>query len=166
MTREKVDELLKAYRFEVGRCGHLETEIAQLQKAIACAMKNLTEDMSAVAKPLSGMPRGTDISSPTEKIAIMLASGWVPDHVDEMQRELEVLQREYDDRYFTVLFVGSWLNGLTEREQWIVKRQMIDGETWRDIGINYRANFGEEVSKDKLRRLKWRALKKIYQMAE
>lgn len=30
MTREKVDEMLKAYRFEVGRCGHLKTEIEQL----------------------------------------------------------------------------------------------------------------------------------------
>lgn len=167
MTHEKVDELLKAYRFEVGRCGHLETEIAQLQKAIASSMDSLAEDVSAV-KPqqLSDMPHGTTVGSPTERIAIMLASGWIPDYLKDMQKELAELQQEYDGRYFTVLFVSSWLKGLTERERWIVEHQIIDGEYWKDVVRKYRDTFCEETSKDSLKRLKQRALDKIYQMAE
>lgn len=167
MTHEKVDELLKAYRFEVGRCGHLETEIAQLQKAIASSQENLAEDASAVRpQQISDMPHGTTVGRPTERIAIMLASGWIPDYLKDMQQELAELQKEYDSRYFTVLFVSSWLNGLAERERWIVEHQVIDGEYWKDVVRKYRDTFCEETSKDSLKRLKKKALDKIYQMAE
>lgn len=167
MTHEKVDELLKAYRFEVGRCGHLETEIAQLQKAIASSLENLAEDASALRpQQISDMPHGTTVGSPTERIAIMLASGWIPDYLKDMQKELAELQKEYDSRCFTVLFVSSWLKGLTERERWIVEHQIIDGEYWKDVVRKYRDTFCEETSKDSLKRLKQRALDKIYQMAE
>lgn len=167
MTREKVDEMLKAYRFEVGRCGHLETEIAQLKAAIARLMSSLTEDVSASkSQQISDMPHGSIVGSPTERIAIMLASGWVPDYIKEMQSELVELQEEYDSRHFTVLFVTSWLEGLTDRERWIIEHQVIDGEYWKDIVAKYQDTFSVETSKDSLKRLKQRALDKIYQMAE
>lgn len=167
MTREKIDEMLKNYRFEVGRCGHLETEISQLQSAIQHSMAILAEEISAV-KPqqLSDMPHGTAIGNPTENMAVMLASGWVPDYVKEMQNNLAELKAEYNSRYLSVLFVSSWLKGLSERERWIVERQIIDGEYWKDIIVKYKAAFAEDTSKDSLKRLKRRALDKIYLIAE
>lgn len=112
------------------------------------------------------MPRGTTVGNPTERTAVLLASGWVPDTVKEMQQELKTLQIEFAERNFTVLFVSSWLQGLAGRERWIIEHQVIDGETWRDIGTSFRIAFGEAMSKDSLKRLKWRALQKVYRMAE
>ena len=90
----------------------------------------------------------------------------IPDYLKDMQKELAELQQEYDGRYFTVLFVSSWLKGLTERERWIVEHQIIDGEYWKNISRKYRETFTEDTSKSSLKRLKKRALEKIYAMAE
>lgn len=167
MTREKVDEMLKAYRFEVGRCGHLKTEIEQLERAIAQAMATLDADAAAVRpQQLSDMPHGTMVGSPTERLGIMLASGWIPDDIREMQEELKAYRQEYERRYFTVLFVSAWLGGLNERERWILEHQVIDGEFWKEVIAKFRAAFHEDTSKDSLKRLKQRALDKVYQMAE
>lgn len=167
MRHEKVDGMLKAYRFDVGRCGHLQTEIARLKKAIVHAMETLAQEAASVPSGrISEIPRGTAVGNPTEKTAILLASGWVSDAVREMQKELEALQQEFSERNFTVLFVTSWLQGLTERERWMIEHQVIDGETWRDIGTSFRIAFGEAMSKDSLKRLKWRAMQKVYRMAE
>ena len=167
MRREKVDEMLKAYRFEVGRCGHLEAEISQLEKAIQQATATLDEDVTAV-KPqqLSGMPHGSTVGSPTERLGIMLASGWIPDEIREMQDELKETRQEYERRYFTVMFVTAWLNGLPERERWIVEHQVIDGEYWKEVIAKFNVAFQEDASKDSLKRLKQRAMEKIYRMAE
>ena len=167
MTHEKVDEMLKAYRFEVGRCGHLEIEISQLQKALDRSLKCLTEDAASIkSQQLSDMPKGTTVGSPTERIAIMLASGWLPEDIRKMQGELASLKDEYAQRYFTVLFVSSWLNGLTERERWIIEHQVIGGEYWKEVIGKFRIEFNEDTSKDSLKRLKQRALDKVYRMAE
>lgn len=48
MRHEKVDGMLKAYRFDVGRCGHLQTEIARLKKDIAHAMETLVQEAATV----------------------------------------------------------------------------------------------------------------------
>jgi len=166
MRREKVDEMLKAYRFEVGRCGHLETEINRLRKEIDLCRSSLAEDAASIqSQQLTGMPHGTTVSSPTERIGIMLASGWQPEYLGSMEAELRRLEDEYSERHFTVLFVSSWLQGLSERERWIIEHQVIDGEYWKDIATAYKLAYSEECSKDSLKRLKLRAMSKIYEMA-
>lgn len=166
MTHEKVDELLKAYRFEVGRCGHLETEIGRIEKELAQCKSQLAEDAASIqSQQLSDMPRGTAIGNPTERVGLMLASGWTPDYIKSMEAEIASLKSEYNSRYFTVLFVSSWLKGLSERERWIVEHQIIDNEYWKDVISGYRIEYHEDSSKDSLKRLKMRALGKIYDMA-
>lgn len=167
MRREKVDEMLKAYRFEVGRCGHLKTEIGQLEKAISCATATMDEDIITIqAQQLTGMPHGTTVGNPTERLGIMLASGWIPNDITEMQDELKKARQEYDQRHANVLFVTAWLNGLPERERWIVEHQVVDGEYWKEVAAKYKTAFLEDYSKDSLKRLKQRAMEKIYKMAE
>lgn len=166
MTHEKVDEMLKSYRFEIGRCGHLEVEIRQIEEALARARSDAAADVASLQSPqLTGMPHGSTVSSPTERAGIALASGWLPEYIKQMDSDLAELRKEYSQRYLTVMFVSSWLQGLTERERWIIEHQVIDGEFWKDILARYKSAYSEECSKDSLKRLKSRALEKIYAMA-
>lgn len=167
MTKEKVDETLKAYRMDVGRCGHLQTEISRLEKDIKRASAMMDEDIASIkSQQLTGMPHGSTVGNPTERLGMMLASGWISDEIREMQNELKQMQQEYEHRYFTVMFVTAWLNGLPEHERWIVEHQVIDGDYWKKVIAEFNVSFREYRSKDCLKRLKQRAMDKIYRMAE
>lgn len=167
MTVETIEEMLKTYRFEVGRCGHLENEIAQLNREIAQARADLAGDLAAPgAQVITDMPRGTSVGNPTERYGIMLASGYVSDEVRELEAKLANLTEEYTTRKKTVDYVSSWLNGLPERERWVVEMQYIDGVIWREILVQYPEKFGEYRSKDTLKRIRDRAIDLIIDMAE
>ncbi len=71
-----------------------------------------------------------------------------------------------DEKLPTVIFVEAWLKGLTEKERWIVEVQIIDRMTWNNVIAQHQSKYGTQMSKDTLKRLKNRALAKIYQMAE
>ena len=167
MTRERVDEILKGYRFDVGRCGHLAQEIQMLEQRAA----NMhADEVSALVSPkpqqITDMPRGTAIGNPTEKFGLMLASGYTSDEVKALEADIAARKAEYRERRDRVVFVQSWLSGLTERERWMVETQVIDAVFWKDVGVQYAARFGENVSKDTLKRLRDRAMDKVYVMAE
>ena len=166
MTKEKVDLLLSNHRENVGRCLHLQAEIAELQSSIADAERNLATDLAwAHSYELSDMPHGTAVSQPTEKIGLQLASGWKPDYIVTMQQRLAECEREQQEREINRMFVDGWLKGLPDRERWLIENQVIDKVFWRDILIRYRQRFETDLSKDTLQRVKARALEQIYAMA-
>lgn len=167
MTQEQVTEILKGYKYAVGRCGHLSTELDLLARQIKAAKDGKAADLAAVRpQQITDMPHGTQVGNPTEKFGLMLASGWEPEHIKEMQARYAQLTAELHNCELLVNFVESWLEGLTERERWIVEQQVIEGRFWKDVQTDYRRQFEELCSKDTLKRLRARAMEKIYKMAE
>ena len=167
MTHERVNELLKGYRFDVGRCGHLIAEISFRERQIEVEKNDAVETLAA-PKPqqITDMPHGTGITNPTEKFGLMLAEGYTTQRMDELTREIAELQAELDERTQNVQYVSSWLSGLPERERWMVETQVIDGVFWKDVASRYRKKFEEDVSKDTLKRIRDKAMDTIYRMAE
>lgn len=167
MTHEHVNEMLKAYRFEVGRCGHLTAEMAVKQRQLEAERASMVDLLaSPKAQQITDMPRGTTVGNPTERAGLKLAAGYVTPEYDALQAELAALQSEYDERYDVVMHVTSWLGGLDERGRWVIEAQVIDSLTWREIISRYRQRFGEDASKDTLKRIRDRSMDKIYQMAQ
>lgn len=167
MTIERIEEMLKTYRFEVGRCGHLENEIALTKNQIERAKAGLADDLAGPgAQVITDMPRGTTVGNPTEKLGMMLASGYKSDEIRELEAKLGELIAEYTERKKTVDYVSSWLNGLPERERWMIETQVIDGVIWREILTKYPERFGEYRSKDTLKRIRDKAFDMIVDMAE
>lgn len=167
MTTDRVMAMLKAYRFEVGRCGHLQAEIAELKRRYAQLEKDLIDAMvSPGAQQISDMPRGTTVGNPTERYAMRLAEGLKDADLQAMDIRIAALEAEFEQRNLTVMYVESWLNGLAERERWVVEAQVIDGVFWKDVCSRYRQRFEEDCSKDTLKRYRDRALGKIYEMAK
>lgn len=166
MTRERVDEMLKTYRFEVGRCGHLQAEIKLLNMEIERDKANMAADLVGPgAQEITDMPRGTTVGNPTERYGLMLASGWMPDEIRQKEARVAELSAEFEERSKTVMYVDAWLMGLPERERWMIEKQVIDGAFWKEVGSQYMERFGENVSKDTLKRIRDKALERIYKMA-
>lgn len=167
MTRERVLNMLKTFRFEVGRCGHITAEIAEIERQYKQLEHDLTSAMVAPrAQQITDMPHGTSVGNPTERYAMRLVDGLKDADLDAMRVKLAALESEYNERNLTVMYVQSWLNGLSERERWVIEMQVVDGLFWKEVCFQYRQRYEEDCSKDTLKRCRDRALEKIYEMAK
>ena len=165
MLPARVDEMLKSYRESIGRCGHLEYEIKERQNTIESLRKTIVEDSVLAGQPMSGMPRSGKISDPTGQIGSAAADGCMTEEMKELQKEINALEAELRIKKIVVHFVDAWLDGLNEKERWIIEKQVIDGAYWREVIFSYKTKFGEEYSKDGLKRIKKNAMNKIYRIA-
>jgi len=165
-TKERVDKFLSHYLEDKARAAHLRVEIEQLQADIVEAEKVLSANVDNLgAQVITGMPRGTATSDPTSQTAIRLAMDIVPPEIKEMQTELSECRNEMRERERTVFYVDTWLMALTEREKWLVMKQVISGEFWRTIMDDYAIAYQVRISQDTLSRIKAKAMQKIYAAA-
>ena len=172
MTCAQVDSALREYRQLIGRCGHIDAEIARLELGIRREKAAYERALAAPSvSRLTGMPRGGGTGSPTERAALTLAEGrafWESEaggRALRMQAQIDALRAEREERQLRARFVESWLSGLPERERWVIERHIIEGEIWHDIAPQFNARFMDDVSHDRLKRIQKKALEKIYAMA-
>lgn len=79
MQPEQVREMLDNYRQFQGRCEYLELYIRQMQDDIEALTHDVAEGLALSGnRELDGMPHGTTVSNPTERMGVMLASGYMP----------------------------------------------------------------------------------------
>ena len=167
MELDRILLILRDYKVALGRCNHLKTEMAIVERQIEVERRDMAETLAS-PKPmqLTDMPRGTQIGKPTEKFGTMLADGYKTDELSRLESRLGELQAEYDDRISTVEYVNSWMYGLTDREKTVIKANIIDDLSWKDTIVVYKQRFSDEVSKDTLKRIKDKAMDKIREMAK
>ena len=166
MMPARVDEMLAAYKECVGRCKYLELQIKLYNSDIISLEREAVKNLAyASGNGEQGMPRGSSVGNPTERMGIMLASGYEQPELKEKRNELNEMMDEYREKMLVVHFVGAWLEGLTEKERWMITGKTFEGKTYRELIVDYRSRYGENCSRDKLRELRKAAMKKIYDMA-
>ena len=172
MDREQVDALLRDYRDNIGRCGHLRVEIRRNELRIERARAEFRHDAAGPGvSRMTGMPRGTAPGDPTAALGLMLAGDEVPEdspqgrEIARLRLEIARQTAELDMRQTQVDFVNCWLEGLTERERWVIERHIIDREIWYDVMLAFTRRYADDISKDRLKRLQARALERIYSIA-
>lgn len=166
MLPEKADQMLRDYKVFLGRCKYLSALIREMKADAAAWRENLADELSGVgAQNLDGMPHGTSVGNPTERLGIMLADGYVVDGLRDLEKQIAEYERELKDKSITLHFVEAWLDGLTEKERWIVQMQVIEGAYWREIIMEYHRRYGEEYSREGLKKIRDAAVRKIHQMA-
>lgn len=165
MSPERIDEMLGKYRLCVGKAKHLEIEIKILQKRIEKLQNEAIGDAALSCQHYNDMPHGSGISDATGRVAIQFADGYKPQYISDNENDLKVLIDEKEAADAVVHFVDAWLQCLNEQERYIVERKMIDGESWRIVADEFGKRFGTAYSKEGVKRIRDRALCKIYLMA-
>lgn len=167
MMPEQAREMLKNYKAHLGRCKHLELTISYLKREAERLRDGLAADVAtnSGAQP-DGMPRGTVVGNPTERLGLMLASGYMSDDLREIEAKIGELQSELGQKLITVQFVDAWMQGLPMKQRWMIERQCFDEMTYAQMNPLYRKEFDEPCSRDTLRRLSRDALASIYEMAK
>ena len=166
MLPENVDQMLKDYKSFSGRCKYLTALIEELEADAELWKRNLASDLvGATGSGDDGMPKGNSVSSPTERIGIMLASGFIPDDLRDLEARIVEYRKELNLKSRTIQFVDAWLAGLTDKEAWVIRQQVIEGAFWREIIREYQAKYGDIYSKEGLKKIKRNAMKKVYSLA-
>lgn len=166
MSPENVDKLLNGYKAALGRCGYLQAQLSMLILQRDRVINNAGADLAlAGGVNMDGMPHGSSVGNPTERIGLLLADNYVPEDAKELTEEIRKLSGELDILRYEVNTVKAWLAGLTLKQSWMIERQVFDEMCYREINYEFRERFGEGCSKDTLRRLSREAKARIYEMA-
>ncbi len=167
MRPERAEEMLHEYKGCVGRCGYLKKAISEAEEDIQAWERSVASDLvNSGGVNMDGMPHGTAVGKPTERMALILAAGYVPEDLREAKKRLTEMLQELREKEMVVVFVEAWLNGLTEREKWLIEQLYFEQQTYAYIISTLRSKHGVNTSKDGVRRMKKAALEKIFRMAE
>ena len=165
MTKERVDEFLDAYRSNQARCAYLQEQVIILEESLRKNEMSAIGDQVSMSQAITGMPHGTTVGDPVGNLALDIAMGNVSVFVKQIQEELASVRAELNQKSRIVAYVGSWLNGLNERERFVVEAKVIDHLAWAEVVKDYNARFNGSYSKHTIQRLHDKAMDKIYEIA-
>lgn len=158
--------MLGNYREYAARVAFLEKEIPQLEKLVAELKHSIVDDEVNITQVISDMPHGSGISDPTGRLGAMIAEGFTPQRIVEIEQEISRKKSELDFKQPTVVFVDAWLMGLNARERFLIQRKVIDNDMWRNIIYDFSTTYGEHYSKEGLKRILDNGLTKIFEIAK
>jgi len=167
MLPERAEQMLRDYKNNVGRSGFLKKAIEEAEVDVALWESRLAEDLvGSGGANLDGMPHGTTVGNPTERMALMLATGYEPEDLKDAKKRLEEMRRELRELDMVVFFVETWLEGLSTKEHWLIEQVYFEGSTYNEAARAYADRYGIQVSRDGIRRMKKAAVDKIIKMAK
>ncbi len=166
MKPEKAEDMLRRYKECVGRCGYLRKAIEETRTDIEMWKHNMAAELAGCSGGgMDGMPHGSGVGKPTERMAMMLAAGYEPEDLKDAEKRLGEMINELREKEIVVVFVDAWISGLTEREKWLIQQLYFEQQTYAYVISALRTSHGISTSKDGVRRMKKAALEKIFAMA-
>lgn len=166
MRREQVIRMLENYRRCAARrdCLKLEIPLArrQLEAEREDALRGEALPGHSLETPRAGAP-----GDPTGRVALRFASGYQPMYIREMEGDLARMQDELRECETVCRCVEAWRGALSEREQLIIDRHVIDGETYAEVMevFSHRFPAAAITSPEGLKKLNLRAVAKICAVA-
>ena len=165
MQPEEVKRYIDEYRENAARCAYLEREIKDLEILLERMKNNQIADSISITQKWSAAPHGSGVGDPTGQVALRHADGFTPDYIIDLENEIAQKREEYRLKSSGVIYVDSWLKCLSERERYVIESQCIRGAFWRDIVTGFKEKFGDIYSPQGLKKIRTRAMNKIYKIA-
>lgn len=103
--------------------------------------------------------------NPVESLVLRYMSGYEPKYIKDLQQDVDKVRDELYEAEMVIRFVDGWLICLTDRERFVILHHVISSETWTEVLDLYEKQYGQ-FGKEGLRKIKKRALNKIYEAAE
>lgn len=165
MTPEQVDMMLRDYKRCAARRAHLNIEIEEMQQDMLRELEIAIGDEAIRPRLLSNTPHGTETGNPVEDLVLKYFDGFTPPIIQGMKDELTAMLHESALCSSCVRYVDGWMSALLERERDVINMQVIEGMYWNEILVKLSQRYGNVFSKGGLRKIKDRALSKIYAIA-
>lgn len=165
MDTDSVDKMLASYNQCKARVTHIKNQLTIMERQLEFEKNHAMANEAIHAQSYDNTPHGNLPGNPVESLVLRYISGYQPKYIKDMQRDLEKAKDELYECQMVIQFVDGWLLCLNERERFVIEKHVIANGTWREILDEYEKRFGQ-FGKEGLRKLKKRALNKIYEAAE
>lgn len=166
MRADTVDRMLTDYRRCAARRDFLRVEITRAEEEMKRAEERLVEENVLPGRGLD-VPPGTGVGDPTARMAVRFLSGYRPAYMQEMAGDIRRLKDEMGECDWVCRAVNAWRGALSDRERLVIDRHVIGGESYNEVLEAFAKEYpGTAVtSRDGLRRIKNRAMEKVYEAA-
>ncbi len=164
MDTDSVDKMLASYTKCKARVIHIRNQLAIMQHQLEYAQSRAMQEEALHGQSYDTMPHGNLPGNPVESLVLRYISGYQPKYIREMQQDVDRARDELYEAEMVIRFVDGWLLCLNERERYVIERQVIAGASWREVLDGYEQQFGQ-FGKEGLKKIKKRALEKIYEAA-
>ena len=166
MRADTVDRMLTDYRRCAARRDFLQVEITRAEEEMKRAEERLVEENVLPGRGLD-VPPGTGVGDPTARMAVRFLSGYRPAYMQEMAGDIRRLKDEMGECDWVCRAVNAWRGALSDRERLVIDRHVIGGESYNEVLEAFAKEYpGTAVtSRDGLRRIKNRAMEKVYEAA-
>ena len=165
MNREQVDHTIAQYSKNRARQAYLQGQIRAAQRVVEQMQAQSIGDRVRLTSSPTGLPRGGMPGDPVGELAARDADGEESLRLRQARMALESRREAMARADAAVSAVDAWLLALSPREAFLVTRKRIQGESWRQLMPGYDRTFGDDYSKDSLKRMLFRAMDKIYAVA-
>lgn len=166
MQTGTVERMLTDYRRCAARRDFLAVEIDRAEEQLRREEERMVEQSVLPGRGLEELPGG-GTGDPTARVAVRFASGYRPAYLQEMAGDITRLRDEMRECDYVCRSVNAWRGALNDRERLLIDRHVIGGESYAEVLEAFaRAYPGTALtSRDGLRRMKNRAMEKMYQAA-
>lgn len=165
MTPQQVDKMLSDYNRCRSRATHIRNQLAIMERQLQQERDHAMEGEAIHAQAYDPTPHGNMPGNPVESLVLRYMSGYEPRYIKDLQQDVDKVRDELYEAEMVIRFVDGWLICLTERERFVILHHVISSETWTEVLDLYEKQFGQ-FGKEGLRKIKKRALNKIYEAAE
>lgn len=162
MQQEQVKRMLENYRRCAARRDCLRMEIPMARRQLEREREAALLDAALPGHSLEAK-RLNAPGDPTARVAVRFASGYQPLYIREMEGDLSRMQDELRECESVCRYVEAWRGALNEREQLVIDRHVIGGETYAEVMEAFAQRFPAAAitSPEGLKKLNLRAMAKI-----
>ena len=167
MNISDIEMALRNYKANQVRVSACKVEIEYLEKKIGKAEESAIEMSVNISPNTSGMPHGSSVGDPVGMLAQRVADGAVP-IIAEMKERLKKAKDELCDAEYKIRTVDTWMECLTEYEEFVIHRKYVDAAewTWAILSEEFNKKFGHWRGKKALQRLEQNAMANILSIAK
>lgn len=164
MDKDTIIKFLTEYSFNKGRSEYLKIAILQQRRHIENLKSKALSEGILPGNCFAGTVRAVGVSDRTADLVTGVLSGQYPPYIQKEIDELEKLEEERHIRSAHIASVDVLIQGLTEKESFVIKERYIQECTWPELVRRFEVAF-VHYSVEGLKGIHHRAINKMVQIA-
>lgn len=166
MERTKIKELFAGHKRTLARTAYLIKQIAHCETTLDGILADYRKEVAemSLGRLSPSIQIQTDgrhhYADPTSKAGVTLAGGKEPYEAKLLRQKIITYVNEIEKLEWDAKLVEFSLNGLRERDRWIIETKDIEGNSWSAVSDAFFHRYGVGYSLSGLKHIRAQALER------